>query len=74
MSGYKMKEAVVDDMVNIMHKARVMYVRVMHILHESVGGPQNLSITEHDAQNRYSHCFKSSVQFLCAKMADVLIE
>jgi hypothetical protein len=61
-------------MVNIMHKARVSHVKVMHVLHESVGGLQNLSITERDVQNRYSHCLKSSVQFLCAKMSDVLIE
>jgi hypothetical protein len=39
MSGHEMKEAVVDDMVNIMHKARVSHVKVMHVLHESVGGP-----------------------------------
>jgi hypothetical protein len=45
MSGHKMKEATVDDMVNIMHKARVSHVKEMHVLHESVEGSQNLSIT-----------------------------
>jgi hypothetical protein len=74
MSGHKMKEAIVDDMVNIMHKARVSHVKIMHVLHESVGGPQNLSITERDIQNMYNHCLKSSVQFLCVKTPDVLIE
>jgi undecaprenyl pyrophosphate synthase len=74
MSGHKMKEAAVDDMVNIMHKARVSHIKVIHVLHESVGGPQNLSIMEYDVQNRYNHCLKSFVQFLCAKMSDVLIE
>jgi hypothetical protein len=61
MSGHKWKEVAVDDMINIMHKARVNYVKVMHVLHESVGGPQNLSIVEHDVQNRYIHCLKSCV-------------
>jgi hypothetical protein len=61
MSGYKMKEVVVDVMVNIMHKARVSHVKVIHVLHESVGGPQNLSVTECDIQNRYNHCLKGSV-------------
>jgi hypothetical protein len=74
MSGHKMREAVVDDMINIMYKARVNHVKVMHVLHESVGGPQNLSITERDVQNRYSHYLKSSVQFFYAKMTNVLIE
>jgi hypothetical protein len=48
MSAHKMKEVVVDDMIDIMHKARVSHIKVMHALHESVGGPQNLSITERD--------------------------
>jgi hypothetical protein len=70
----KMKEAAVDVMINITHKARLNHIKVMHVLHEFVGGPQNLSITKHDVQNRYSHCLKSYVKFLCAKMTDVLIE
>jgi hypothetical protein len=74
MSGHKMKEATLDDMINIMPKARVNHIKVMHVLHESIGGPQNLSITERDVQNRYNHYLKCSVQFLCAKMTDVLIE
>jgi hypothetical protein len=61
-------------MINIMHKARVNHVKVMHVLHESIGGPQNLSIMEHDIQNKYINCLKISVQFLCLKMTDVLIE
>jgi hypothetical protein len=39
MSGQKMKEAAVDDMINIMHKTSVSHVKVMHVLSESVGGP-----------------------------------
>jgi hypothetical protein len=74
MGAQKMKEAVVDDMINTMHKVRVSHVKVMHVLHESVGGPQNLSIMECDVQNKYSCYLKSSVQFLCSKMTDVLIE
>jgi hypothetical protein len=74
MSGHKMKEAAVDAMINITHKARVNHVKVMHVLHESFRGPQNLSIMERGVQNRYSHCLKSSVQFLYVKMTDVLIE
>jgi hypothetical protein len=74
MSGHKMKETVVDGMVNIMHKARVSHIKVMHVLHDSVGGPQNLSITERVIQNRYSHCLKSYMQFLCIKMHYGLIE
>jgi hypothetical protein len=74
MCAHKMKEASVDDMINIMHKVRVSHVKVMHVLQEFVGGPQNLNITKHDIQNRYTRCLKSSVKFLCAKMADVLIE
>jgi hypothetical protein len=74
MSGHKMKEAAVDVMINIMHKARVSHVKVMHVLHEPVGGPQNLSITERDIQNRYNHYLKSYVQFLCVEMSDFLIE
>jgi hypothetical protein len=74
MGGHKMKEAEVDDMINTMHKARVSHVKVMHVLCKSIGGPQNLSITERDVQNRYRHYLKSSVPFLCAKMTDVLIE
>jgi hypothetical protein len=54
MGAHKMKEAVVDDMIDTMHKARVSHVKVMHVLHKSVGGTQNLSITERDIQNRYS--------------------
>jgi hypothetical protein len=56
MSGHKMKEAVVDDMIHIMHKvreARVNHVIVMHVLNESVGGSKNLSITEPGVQNKY---------------------
>jgi predicted transcriptional regulator len=53
MSGHKMKEAVVNDMINIMHKARVSHVTVMHALKDFVGGSENLSITERDVQNRY---------------------
>jgi hypothetical protein len=56
MGAHKMKEAVVDDMIDTMHKARVSHVKVMHVLDESVGGPQNLSITERDVQNSYSRC------------------
>jgi hypothetical protein len=74
MSGYKMKDVVVDVMVNIMHKARVSHVKVIHVLHESVGGPQNLSVTECDIQNRYSRCLKTCVQFLYSKMTHILIE
>jgi hypothetical protein len=51
MSGHKMKEAVVNDMINIMHKARVSHVTVA--LKDFVGGSENLSITERDVQNRY---------------------
>jgi hypothetical protein len=71
MSAHKMKEAAVDDMVNIMHKTRVSHIKVIHILHESVGCPQNLSIMERDVQNRYSHCLKGSVQLLCVEMCNV---
>jgi predicted transcriptional regulator len=39
MSGQKMKEAAVDDMINIMHKTSASHVKVMHVLSESVGGP-----------------------------------
>jgi hypothetical protein len=74
MGAHKMKEVAVDDMINIMHKARVNHVKVMHVLHESIGGPQNLSIMEHDIQNKYINYLKTSVQFLCSKMTDVLIE
>jgi hypothetical protein len=54
MGAHKMKEEVVDDMIDTMHKARVSHVKVMHVLHKSVGGTQNLSIMERDIQNRYS--------------------
>jgi hypothetical protein len=56
MGAHKMKEATVDDMIDTIHKARVSHVKVMHVLRESVGGPQNLSITECDVQNRYKYC------------------
>jgi hypothetical protein len=46
MGAHKIKEAAVDDMIDTMHKTRVSHVKVMHVLHESVGGLQNLSITE----------------------------
>jgi hypothetical protein len=74
MGAHKMKEAIVDDMINIVHKARVSHVKVMHVLHGSIGGPQNLSITKRGVQNRYSRYLKTSMQFLCSKMTDVLIE
>jgi hypothetical protein len=48
MSGHKMKEATMYDVLNIMQKARASHVKVMHVLHEFVGGPQNWNITEHD--------------------------
>jgi hypothetical protein len=54
MGAQNMKEATMDDMIDTMHKVRVNHVKVMHILHESVGGLQNLSIMERDIQNRYS--------------------
>jgi hypothetical protein len=63
MSGHKMKEAALDDMINIMHKARFNLVKVMQVLHESTGGPQNLRMTECDVQNRYIHYLKNFVQF-----------
>jgi hypothetical protein len=56
MGAHKMKEAVVDDMIDTMHKVRVSHVNVMHVLHESIGDPQNLSIMERGVQNRYSRC------------------
>jgi hypothetical protein len=74
MGAHKMKGATVHDMINTMHKARVSHVKVMHVLHESVGGPRNLSIMKRDIQNRYSRYLKTSMQFLCSKMTDVLIE
>ena len=52
MSGHKLKEPAVDDMINVMHKARVSHVKVMNVLKESVGGSENLNITERDIQNR----------------------
>jgi hypothetical protein len=67
MGAQKMKEAAVDDMINTIDKARVSHVKVMHVLQESVGGPQNLSIFEHDVQNRYSRCLKTSVSFYVKK-------
>jgi hypothetical protein len=65
MSGHKMKEAAMDDKINIMYKARVSHIKVMHVLNESIGGSQNLSIMEHDVQNRYNHYLKSCVVFMC---------
>jgi hypothetical protein len=52
VSGHKLKEATVDDMINIMHMARVCHMKVIHVLKDSVGGSKNLNITERDIQNR----------------------
>jgi hypothetical protein len=40
MGAHKMKEAIVDDMIDTMHKAKVSHVKVM----------------ERDVQNRYICC------------------
>ena len=52
MSGHKMKEPVMDDMINIMQKAKIGHVNVMNVLRQSVGGSENLNLTERDIQNR----------------------
>jgi hypothetical protein len=52
VSGHKLKEATVDDMINIMHMARVCHMKVIHVLKDSVGGSKNLNIMERDIQNR----------------------
>jgi hypothetical protein len=66
MDAHKMKEAAMDDMINIMHKARVSHVKVMYVLQEFIGGPQNLNITERDIQNRYTRNFKKLCEiFMC---------
>ena len=52
MSGHKMKEPVMDDMINIMQKAKIGHVNVMNVLRQSIGGSENLNLTERDIQNR----------------------
>jgi hypothetical protein len=39
-------------MINTLHKGRVNHVKVMHVLKDSIGGSENLNITEYDIQNR----------------------
>lgn len=37
------------DMIDVMHKAKLSYMKVMNVLRESVGGSENLNISEHDS-------------------------
>jgi hypothetical protein len=53
MGGHKLKEPAMDDMINVMQKAKLKHVSVMKVLRESVGGQENMDITERDIQNRY---------------------
>lgn len=60
MRSHKMKDPAMDEMIDVMHRAKVNHVHVMSILRESVGGSENLNLTERDVQNRYlTH------EFLC---------
>ena len=52
MRGHKLKEDAVEDMINVMNKARVTHIKVMNILNECVGGSHNLNMTSRDIQNR----------------------
>jgi hypothetical protein len=38
MSGHKLKEAALDNMIDIKHKTRVSHIKVMHVLKEFVEG------------------------------------
>ena len=52
MKAHKLKDKVMDEFVDVMHRARVKHVNVMNILRESVGGSKKLPFTERDIQSR----------------------
>ena len=53
MTGHKLKEPAMDDMINVLHMSKVKHVNVMRVLKEQVGGQESMNITERDIQNRY---------------------
>lgn len=52
MVGHKLKDPIFDDMIDNMHRAKVKHVNVMKILRETVGGQENMTMSERDIQNR----------------------
>lgn len=36
------------EMIDVMHKAKLSHMKVMNVLRESVGGSENLNISEHN--------------------------
>lgn len=52
IKAHKMKDPAVNDMIDVMHRAKVKHVNVMSVLRKAVGGPENLNLTETDVWNR----------------------
>jgi phage terminase large subunit-like protein len=54
MTSHKLKEPGMGEMIDNMHRAGVKHVNIMKVMRETVGGQQNMNMTERDIQNRYS--------------------
>jgi hypothetical protein len=68
MRAHKLKDTPMDDMIDAMHRANIRHVNVMNVLRDSVGGSENLNMTERDIQNRYKKKIDSqthTISFSC---------
>jgi hypothetical protein len=54
MTSHKLKEPGMGEMIDNMHRAKVKHVNIMKVMRETVGGQENLNMTERDIQNRYA--------------------
>lgn len=52
MRAHKLKDPAMEKIIETMHRAKVKHVNVMSVLKQSVGGSENLNMTERDVQNR----------------------
>lgn len=52
MRAHKSKDPAFQEMVDVLLKSKVKHVEVMNVLNRTVGGNENLNMTERDVQNR----------------------
>ena len=53
MRSHKGVDPATMGMVDVMQASRVPHANVMSVLRKTVGGSENLNLTERDIQNRY---------------------
>lgn len=49
MTSHKINDPEMIEMIDAMNKAKLSHMKVMNVLRESVGGSENLNISERDS-------------------------